>query len=182
MLHEDGGRESGDQVMHEVWVILKELRSLVLHCCLQGLCIRRGNTVPCLRLSPGEREREGEGRRREKGEEGEEGEGEEGEEGEEGRRGRRGRRERRERRGEEGEEGGGGGGRRKEKRGRREGREEGKEGETLNIILCNINSFFLPSPVQVVDGVAPVVLNVPAETGETHAHIQPWNLWGQHTT
>lgn len=31
-------------------------------------------------------------------------------------------------------------------------------------------------PVEVVDGVAPVVLNVPAETGETHANIQPWHL------
>ena len=32
------------------------------------------------------------------------------------------------------------------------------------------------SPVQEVDGVAPVVLNVPAERGETHAHIKPGYL------
>jgi len=35
------------------------------------------------------------------------------------------------------------------------------------------------SPVQVVDGVAPVVLVVPTEAGETHAHVAPRNL--QHT-
>lgn len=28
--------------------------------------------------------------------------------------------------------------------------------------------------MQVVDGVAPVVLNVPAERREAHAHIEPW--------
>ena len=31
-------------------------------------------------------------------------------------------------------------------------------------------------PVQIVDGVAPVVLCVPAKTGETHAHVAPRNL------
>ena len=31
-------------------------------------------------------------------------------------------------------------------------------------------------PVEVVDGVAPVVLDVPAEGGEAHAHIQPGQL------
>lgn len=74
---------------------------------------------------------------------------------------------------------------RKGRRGRRRGRRGRKEGEggreTVNIILHNTHSFFLPSPVQVVDGVAPVVFNVPAETGEAHAHIQPWNLWERHT-
>lgn len=30
-----------------------------------------------------------------------------------------------------------------------------------------------PVPVQVVDGVAPVILDVPAEGGETHADIKP---------
>lgn len=34
----------------------------------------------------------------------------------------------------------------------------------------------LVSPVQEVDGVAPVVLNVPAEGGETHPHIEPGHL------
>ena len=28
--------------------------------------------------------------------------------------------------------------------------------------------------MQVVDGVAPVILNVPAEGGEAHADIKPW--------
>ena len=32
------------------------------------------------------------------------------------------------------------------------------------------------APVQVVDGVAPVVLNVPAEAGEAHAHVRPRHL------
>lgn len=32
------------------------------------------------------------------------------------------------------------------------------------------------SPVQEVDGVTPVVLDVPAERGETHAHIKPGYL------
>ena len=31
-------------------------------------------------------------------------------------------------------------------------------------------------PVKVVDGVAPVVLNVPTETGETHPNVQPRHL------
>ena len=31
-------------------------------------------------------------------------------------------------------------------------------------------------PVQVVDGVAPVVLVVPAEGGEAHAHVHPGHL------
>ena len=30
--------------------------------------------------------------------------------------------------------------------------------------------------MQVIDGVAPVILNVPAETGETHADIAPGYL------
>ena len=33
--------------------------------------------------------------------------------------------------------------------------------------------------MQVIDGVAPVVLNVPTKTRETHAHVAPWYL--QHT-
>ena len=32
--------------------------------------------------------------------------------------------------------------------------------------------------MQVVNGVAPVVLNVPAEAGEAHPNIHPWNLDG----
>lgn len=32
------------------------------------------------------------------------------------------------------------------------------------------------SPVKEIDGVAPVVLDVPAERGETHAHVQPGHL------
>lgn len=32
------------------------------------------------------------------------------------------------------------------------------------------------APVQVVDGVAPVILVVPAERREAHAHVQPRNL------
>lgn len=28
-------------------------------------------------------------------------------------------------------------------------------------------------PMQIVDGIAPVVLNVPAERGEAHAHVEP---------
>ena len=31
-------------------------------------------------------------------------------------------------------------------------------------------------PVKVVDGVAPVVLDVPTETGETHPNVQPRHL------
>lgn len=31
-----------------------------------------------------------------------------------------------------------------------------------------------PVPVQVVYGIAPVILNVPAERGEAHAHVKPW--------
>lgn len=31
-------------------------------------------------------------------------------------------------------------------------------------------------PVQVVDGVAPVIFNVPAESWEHHAHVEPWHL------
>ena len=58
MLHEDGGREGGDQVVEEVGLVLKQLRGLLLHGGLQGLRVGRGNTVPCLRLSP-ERGREG---------------------------------------------------------------------------------------------------------------------------
>ncbi len=34
-------------------------------------------------------------------------------------------------------------------------------------------------PVKVIDGIAPMVLNVPAEARETHAHVQPGNLHGQ---
>lgn len=30
--------------------------------------------------------------------------------------------------------------------------------------------------MQIVDGIAPMVLNVPAEGGEAHAHIKPWEL------
>lgn len=33
-----------------------------------------------------------------------------------------------------------------------------------------------PVPVQVVDGVAPMILNVPAESGEYHANIKPRHL------
>ena len=32
-------------------------------------------------------------------------------------------------------------------------------------------------PVEVVDGVAPVVLNVPTETRETHPNVQPRDLY-----
>lgn len=32
------------------------------------------------------------------------------------------------------------------------------------------------SPVQEVDGVTPVVLDVPAERGEAHAHVEPGHL------
>ena len=35
---------------------------------------------------------------------------------------------------------------------------------------------FVTLPVQEVDGVAPVVLDVPAEGGEAHAHIEPGHL------
>lgn len=33
-----------------------------------------------------------------------------------------------------------------------------------------------PIPVQVVDGIAPVVLNMPAKGGEAHPHVQPGHL------
>ena len=31
--------------------------------------------------------------------------------------------------------------------------------------------------MQVIDGVTPVILCVPTETGETHANVTPRNLW-----
>lgn len=31
-------------------------------------------------------------------------------------------------------------------------------------------------PMKVVDGIAPMILNVPAERGETHPHIKPGHL------
>ena len=55
-------------------------------------------------------------------------------------------------------------GRREEER-REGGREGGRGGEGVYSI-----------PVEVVDGVAPVIFNVPTETRETHPNIQPRHL------
>ncbi len=56
MFHEDGGGEDGDQMVHEVGLVLKQLRRLFLHGGLQRLCVGRGYAVPCLGLSPGDRQ------------------------------------------------------------------------------------------------------------------------------
>lgn len=45
--------------------------------------------------------------------------------------------------------------------------------QSCNKVLC---VFCTVSPVEEVDGVTPVVLNVPAEWGETHAYIEPGHL------
>lgn len=36
--------------------------------------------------------------------------------------------------------------------------------------------YFINLPVKKIDGVAPVVFDVPAEGGETHAHVEPGYL------
>lgn len=52
LFHEDVGREGGDQVMEEVWLVFKELWCLVFHGGLQRFSIGTGHTVPCLGLTP----------------------------------------------------------------------------------------------------------------------------------
>ena len=59
VFHEDGRRENGGEVVHEVRVVLKQLRSLFLHSGLQTLRIGRGHAVPSLRLSPTRQRKQG---------------------------------------------------------------------------------------------------------------------------
>ena len=42
----------------------------------------------------------------------------------------------------------------------------------LTLLITTLSSI----PMEVVDGVAPMVFNVPTEAGETHAHVRPGNL------
>jgi len=39
----------------------------------------------------------------------------------------------------------------------------------------------MSSPVKVIDGIVPVILNVPRKTREAHTDVTPWNLQ-QHET
>lgn len=43
-------------------------------------------------------------------------------------------------------------------------------------MACSYSTGEHSVPVEVVDGVAPVVLNVPAERGEDHPHVEPGDL------
>ena len=65
--------------------------------------------------------------------------------------------------------------RRKEKKSRKKKTQDTGSKRSKNKEAGNV-------PMQIVDGIAPVIFIVPGKTGETHPHIAPGNLKSEHSS